>query len=296
MMAVEQTSYQNIDVNGARLACVERGAGEPLVFVHGGESDITIWDPILDAVAQRCRAIAYSRRWAWPNEPIADGVADTLDRHAGDLAALIEACKLGPVTLVGNSWGAFVCLVVARDRPDLVRRLVLQEPPVVTLFLGAPPGPRGLLATLLTNPRVGIPLARLVATGLAPTEALVKRGKHEESVERFLRKVALGDAGYAELPAWVKEHMRLNIGTHVSQFRNQGGFIPFTKRDARSIAAPALVMKGERSPAALKVMADELAKLLPAARTVEIPRASHIMHVANPEATATAILDFVAAA
>jgi pimeloyl-ACP methyl ester carboxylesterase len=134
----------------------------------------------------------------------------------------------------------------------------------------------------------------MVVAGLAPTEALVKQGKAEESVERFLRKVALGDAGYAALPDWVKEHMRLNIGTHLSQFRNRGGFIPFTKRDARSVAAPTLVMKGEQSPTPLRVLADRLAKLLPAARTVEIPHASHVMHVANPDATARAILDFLA--
>lgn len=298
MMSLEQRQpeipYDHIEVSGTRLAHVQRGAGSPVVFVHGGESDLTIWDPILDLVAGSHRAIAYSRRWAWPNTPIPDGVADTLDVHARDLAALIETLKLGATDLVGNSWGAFVCLIVARDRPELVHRLVLQEPPVVTLFMGSPPGPSGLLKTLVTKPRVGIPLARMVFTGLAPTEALVKQGKAEESLVRFLRRVALGDAGYDELPEWVKEHTRLNIGTHVSQFENRGGFIPFTMRDARSISRPTLVMKGEKSPEALRVLADELVALLPNARAIEIPGASHIMHVVNPGATAEAITDFLA--
>ena len=298
MISLEQrqpeTPYDHIEANGTRFACVQLGAGSPVVFVHGGVSDITIWDPILDPVARSHRAIAYSRRWAWPNQPIPEGVADTLDIHARDLAAIIETLKLGAVDLVGNSWGGFVSLIVARDRPELVRRLVLQEPPVVTLFMGAPPGPSGLLKTLVSKPRVGIPLARMVFTGLAPTEALVKKGRAEESVQHFVRRVALGDVGYDELPGWVKEHMRLNIGTHIAQFQNRGGFIPFTARDARSITKPTLVMKGERSPEALKVLADELARLLPYARTIEIPKASHVMHVANPAATAKAITDFLA--
>ena len=41
------------------------------------------------------------------------------------------------------------------------------------------------------------------------------------------------------------------------------------------------------------MLADELAGLLPNARTIEIPKASHIMHVANPPATAKAINDFL---
>lgn len=294
---IEQHQLRTVEVNGTQLAYTERGSGDPVVYVHGGESDVTIWEPILESVGRHHRAIAYSRRWAWPNEPIPDGEGDIVDRHAADLIGLIETLQLRKVDLVGNSWGAFICLVVARDRPDLIRRLVLQEPPAVTLFMGAPPGPSGLLKTLVTNPRVGVPLARMVFTGLAPTEALVKKGRVEESVDRFVRKVALGDDGYEQLPNWVKEHMQLdqNLRTHASQFRNNGGFVPFTKADARSIRAPALVMKGESSPDHLTVIADELARLLPNGQTVTIPGASHVMHVANPEATADAIASFLSA-
>lgn len=211
-----EAGLEHVEVNGVRLAYVQRGAGEPVVFVHGGISDLTIWDPILEPLSRGYRAIAYSRRYAWPNEPILEGVADTIAQHARDLASLIETLELGPANLVGNSWGGFVCLVVARDRPDLVRRLVVQEPPVIPLFLGAPPSPLALLKTLITRPRTGRALAGMIFNGMQPTQAALKRGAVEESIEIFVRRVALGDAGYDELPEWVKRHMRLNSGTHVS--------------------------------------------------------------------------------
>ena len=165
---------------------------------------------------------------------------------------------------------------------------------MVPLFLGAPPSPGALLKTLVTRPRTGRALIGMIFKGMAPTQAALKRGAVEESIEIFVRRVALGDAGYDKLPEWVKRHMQLNAGTHISQFRNDGGFVPFTPSDARSIRVPVLVMTGQHSPVGLKTLAQELAKLLPKAQEVEIANASHTMHVANPEATAKAVLGFLA--
>lgn len=297
MMAIEkrraQSEYRHIEVDGVDLAYVELGDGEPLVFVHGGICDLTFWEPILEPFGSHFRAISYSRRWAWPNQPIPDGVPDSVDVHAKDLIALIEELGHGPVNLVGNSYGAFVSLLVARDRPDLVRRLVAQEPPIVPFLLGFPPGPPALIKLLLTRPRTGLPLAKLVFGGILPVQSMVARGEVEPSIEKFVRSVALGDAAYESLPGWVKEHMRLNAGTHAAQFRNNGGFAPFTPADARSIRIPTLVMTGQHSPAALRVLAAELARQLPNSSTVEIPNASHAMHLANPDATVEAIDGFL---
>ena len=52
-------------------------------------------------------------------------------------------------------------------------------------------------------------------------------------------------------------------------------------------------MTGEHSPKCLKTLAKELAKLLPMAEEVDIPHASHVMHVANPDAAAKATLGFL---
>ena len=75
------------EVHGTRLAYVERGAGTPVVFVHGSISDLTIWGPQLEALGQDYRAIAYSRRYAWPNEDLSSGAEDTMQPHVDDLLA-----------------------------------------------------------------------------------------------------------------------------------------------------------------------------------------------------------------
>jgi lipase len=47
--------------------------------------------------------------------------------HAADVARVIEAAGVGPVVVVGESMGAFVAVVLAAERPDLVERLVLVD-------------------------------------------------------------------------------------------------------------------------------------------------------------------------
>ena len=57
--------------------------------------------------------------------------------HAADLADFIRGSGLGSATLVGWSYGAAVCLLTATEHPDLVDRLVLYEPAIMS-FVHAP--------------------------------------------------------------------------------------------------------------------------------------------------------------
>jgi len=109
-----------VSVSGTQLAYVERGAGEPVIFVHGAFIDFTIWAQQLPAVGERYRAIAYSRRYAWPNDGIPDGADDPMGPHADDLAALIRTLGVGPAHLVGHSAGAFICMLAAHRNPCLL--------------------------------------------------------------------------------------------------------------------------------------------------------------------------------
>src|SRR5262245_65859421 len=80
------------------------------------------------ACMQQTRLTAYSLRTQHPNVSTS-AHADYLPRtHAADLAGLIQALNLGNVHLIGHSYGGFVSLLMTRDRPDLVRSLVLVEP------------------------------------------------------------------------------------------------------------------------------------------------------------------------
>lgn len=279
-------------IDGATLAYREVGAGDPVVFVHGAISDLTIWDAQLPAIGRRHRAIAYSRRYAWPNEDLATGARDTMRPHIDDLLAFLRATDARPAHLVGNSWGAFICLMAAIREPDSVRSLVLEEPPLVPLVMGNPPSPINALKVLPRHPLVALAVLGIGARTLAPVTAAVKAGDVEGSLVRFARGV-IGAAAYERLPDDVRAHMRANASTHAGQFLADGGFESISESQIRSVRRPALVATGSDSPAALRRLAGLLASLLPDARRLDVPAASHLMHLQNPAAFNAGLEEFL---
>ncbi len=144
LLSTESTgqSFQptKILVNGVELHYVERGQGEPLIFLHGGSGDYRAWEPQLKVFSPNYRAISYSRRYSYPNQNALLARNHSAYVEAEDLAALIHKLKLGRAHLVGNSYGAFTALILALKHPELVRSLTLAEPPVHQLIRDRPKG------------------------------------------------------------------------------------------------------------------------------------------------------------
>jgi pimeloyl-ACP methyl ester carboxylesterase len=284
---------KTVEIGGARLAYRERGSGEPVVFVHGSISDLTVWEPQLAPIGERYRAIAYSRRYAWPNNDLQPGTNDTMQPHVEDLLAFLRAVDAYPAHLVGNSWGAFICLRAAIQEPAAARSLALEEPPIVPLIIGAPPAPAHILRSLLRYPLVTVSVLRFGAQTLAPVGKLIKAGDIEASIIRFARGV-LGQQALTNLPDDLRSHMLANASTHVGQFAADGGFEPLNETEIKSVTVPTVVITGAESPAVLRRMAGLLATLLPNVRRLDVPSASHVMHFENPDAVNKGLLQFLA--
>jgi pimeloyl-ACP methyl ester carboxylesterase len=115
-----------LEIRGVKLYYTERGAGPPVLLLHGNGVTAQDWEisGVLDGLAADHRVIAidrpgfgYSerpRRSAWTPEQQAELI------HA----ALAELNVERPV-VVGHSWGTLVALALALDYPADVERLVL---------------------------------------------------------------------------------------------------------------------------------------------------------------------------
>lgn len=281
-------------VNGITLAYREQGDGEPVVFVHGSASDLRCWQEQMPAIGASYRAIAYSRRYARPNEDIAPGVDDRMPVHVEDLISFLQAVDAAPAHLVGNSWGAFICLLTAIRRPDIIRTLVLEEPPVLPLFVSTPPRPTELLALLIRRPRTALAILRFGAGTMAPTQKALRRGDDERAMRRFTSGV-LGKAACEDVPEQRRQQMRENMNAVRAQLLG-AGFPPLADDDVRGVTAPTLLLNGERSPALFRRLTERLHELLPNAQRLAIPAASHRMHEEQPAVLNDAILGFLARA
>jgi pimeloyl-ACP methyl ester carboxylesterase len=101
----------------------ERGAGDPVLLLHGGFTDSRCFTGNLDGLADTFKLYLPDRR-GHGRTPDAPGPI-TIELMALDTIAFLETVVGGPARLVGYSAGGTVALRVALRRPDLVERLVL---------------------------------------------------------------------------------------------------------------------------------------------------------------------------
>src|ERR1039458_4240827 len=112
------------EVRGAKLYTQTYGHGAPIVFLHGGmvffdnsfakQRDYFAAYRKVIGIDQRGHGHSPDGAWSLSYKMMAD-----------DTAAVIEQLGLGPVDVVGHSDGADLALILARDHPQLVRRLVI---------------------------------------------------------------------------------------------------------------------------------------------------------------------------
>ena len=111
-------------VRGAKLYTQIYGHGPPIVFLHGGmmffdnsfakQRDFFSAFRTVVGIDQRGHGHSPDGPWSLSYKMMAD-----------DTAAIIEQLGLGPVDIVGHSDGADLALLLVRDHPNLVRRLVI---------------------------------------------------------------------------------------------------------------------------------------------------------------------------
>ena len=113
----------NVQLGAVKTWYDEHGEGEPLVLLHGGLVDARFFDPNLPALAAHFRVYTPERR-GHGHTPDVEGPI-TYQLMTDDTIAFLETVVGQPADLVGHSDGAFVAMLVAMQRPELVNRLVM---------------------------------------------------------------------------------------------------------------------------------------------------------------------------
>jgi non-heme chloroperoxidase len=270
--------------HGIELHYVERGTGVPVVFVHGSLSDGSYWTDQVNAFAEAgYQAIAYSRRYNPPNnnkpQPGYSAITD-----AEDLAAFIKKLHLGRVNVVGHSYGAFTALFLAARHPEMVRTLVLAEAPAVSLLEHL----EGEQAA--TGKRMFTDIQQRM---VKPMQAAFKKGDREAGLRTFINYVLDDPKAWEKLPEGAHQNM-LDHAHEWDVMMTTGELFPVIEPQAvRAITAPTLLLSGEKSYRFLGLIDEELTRLLPHARRIILPGATHRMWYEQPEACRNDVLEFL---
>lgn len=254
-----------VDVNGATLYAEEAGDGPPLVFVHGMCGSARVWGDQVGRLGDRFSCTTYDRR-GHTRSPRTEAT-ESVELHADDLAALIDALDVAPCVVVGSSGGARIVVDLIRRYPQLVDGAVVSEPPIGAL---APDAFRDMIGEVA-------PAVQRAAETDGPRAA----------VGAFF--AALCPGLWAAIDKPVKDGYRDNADMLFADLGMPAYQI--TEVDIAAIDVPVLVIAGASSHPALRAGAATLASWLPDARFLELD-CGHVTYAERPADFARAVAAF----
>lgn len=254
-----------------------RGAGPPLVMLHGWGLNVRVWDTLAAALEDRFRLIAVDLP-GHGRSPWRAACADARAQVQWIAAAVNDAVGAAPYALLGWSLGGELALAWAAAPPPRLGRLAhLVLIAATPRFTAAPDWPHGT------------PQARLLrlAEGL--------RRDYPRTVSEFLelqvRGSAAGEAVLDQLRAALFAHGEARpeaLAADLELLRTTD------LRDALGeIAAPALVIAGQYDRVLLPAASRALAVAMPHARFAEIRRAAHAPFLSHTDELATLLTEFL---
>lgn len=205
------------------------------------------------------------------------GHGDYSARHnARIVAAYIRSRDIGPVTIIGHSYGGMVALLTALEHAQ-VAALVL---------IGAPAFPQEMppFMKILQRPLIG----PLLMSAL-PSRYIARRGLESAFHRRELidkRHISRYAAGYGTfssaraLAHTVRQMIPSDFSRIISRYKH--------------LKLPVLLIWGEHDRIVRRIQGEKLHVELPASQFVVIPDCGHNPHEELPETTYAIIRDFLA--
>jgi len=267
---------KSVEVNGYDMAYQETGSGYPIVLVHGALNDYRVWYAQEPEFSKKYRVIAVSLRHYYPEKWDGRGDGFLISQHASDIASFIKKLNLGKVHLLGHSRGGAVVLNVAKEYPEVIKTLILEDASGMETLLPETPESQKLAAE--TKELIDT-LKKNLATGDIDMAARV-----------FVDSLG-GSGTWAKRTPDQKQILFDNLGTTVA---DTGERPPTTCAQIQKFDFPILLLNGERSPKRYGEMFAAMRKCKSIAEPILIPNAAHAMNRDNPPAFNAAVLDFLA--
>jgi pimeloyl-ACP methyl ester carboxylesterase len=266
---------KTVSTRSKEISYVDRGAGTPVLLVHGFPLDHTMWEAQIAALSSQARVIAPDLR-GFGQTPLAPGDAErgiSMEAYADDLAELLDKIAVRePVVLVGFSMGGYVAWQFVRKHGGRLRALIQCD----------------------TRAQADTEEARSGRLKMAENVAVWGSGRVAEM---------MGPKLFA--PATFENKPGVVAAVRAVVERTPPAGIAAAQRGmaARSdvtdllptIKLPTLVLVGELDVISPPAEMKEIADAIPGAQYVVIPRAGHMTTMEEPEAVNDALLEFVGA-
>jgi acetyl esterase len=274
--ASKKAVTKTVDVEGTLFAYREVGptTGVPVVFLHHFTAGLDDWDPaVVDGIAAERRVILVDLRGVGRS---GGTTPDSVEGMARDTIAFLQALGLSQVDLLGFSLGGMVAQLVVKQRPDLVRRIILAGT--------APAGDQGPAET-----------GAVLQSAVEKASAQGKHPKHFLFFSPTATSQAAADAFLARLDERSEDRdapvSNQTIGAQLTALAKweQGN----SPADFTGVDKPVLVVNGDDDTMLPTISSFHLAQLLPQAELSIYPNSGHGGIFQHHELFVAQALDFL---
>jgi 3-oxoadipate enol-lactonase len=257
------------------LAYIDRGAGHPVLLVHGFPLDHTMWDSQIESLSGHARVIAPDLRGFGQSKlgPVDPTHGITMERYADDLAEFLDELNLGadqPIVFVGLSMGGYIAWQFVRKYRSRLRGLALLD----TRSLADTDEARSGRLKMADN--VADWGSGRVAEMMGPKLVAPSAFEKKPAVVTALRSVVESTP-----PAAIAAAQR-----GLAARPDMTSFLPH-------IDVPTLVIVGDQDAISPPAEMQAIAAAIPNAEFVVIPDSGHMTTMENPEAVNAALTRFV---
>jgi pimeloyl-ACP methyl ester carboxylesterase len=250
------------DLAGLRVRYVRGGHGPALVLLHGLGASIYTWADVIPALAEDHDVVAVDL----PGFGGSDIPADlSVSVYPTTVLALMDRLGISRATLVGNSLGGAVAVVLAARHPERVRRLVLID----SAGFNLEPSRRPMLLRLLGFAPVtaaidALPIRRRLVTAALRQVFYDRSRVTPEKIEEYLAPLARPGTAEA-MRALLTEPARFGLPALI-----------------REVRVPTLIIWGRNDRWIPVADADRFASAIPAARKVVLEESGHVPQEERP--------------
>jgi len=106
---------------------------QPIYFAHANAYPPGSYQPIIDALTEKCQVVSYLQRPLWRPIPNPNSLKNW-HQLSDDVIDFFEQNNMQNVVAVGHSLGSVTAFMAAQKRPDLIKALVMIEPVALPWF------------------------------------------------------------------------------------------------------------------------------------------------------------------
>ena len=262
---------------GIKARVLEAGAGEPLVFVHGGAAFAGNWAQLMTRLKNR-RLLAVDRP-GFGLTPYVDHRRGLREMATSFMTDLLDGLGLDRADFVANSMGGLWTFWLALKQPERVKTMAqLGSPALVEGTM--PPFPMRLLS---------VPVLNRAVFRVPGPPILTRMGEDPAKVPPALMLAFKANASLPDFEAaWLS---LLEACLSVGEPR-----VRFSAAELAQVKAPTLLIWGDRDPFGGLAVARTVAAALPNCRLVELPDEGHLPWAGDPDRCAAEIEAFLASA